>query len=374
MALEAALPILYRAFSLRPVDKRKVVILEHTESGIDQSFATLYRELGTMGDVKVRFMSTKNMGGAVGRIRGYLNVVREIATAKAVAIRSTSFLINALPMRKDTKVAQLWHACGAFKRFGASIASPEGTRGTSTQKAEDNKTSLVTVSSEEVVWAFVEAMRLQDRPEVVKPIGISRTDVFFDADYLQASRELVFQRFPQIAGRSVILYAPTFRNEPSVATSPDELDIPALKERLGEHYALLIKHHPIVADPPQVPESCRDFALVAPADCSINDLMCASDICVTDYSSLVFEWSLFEKPTAFFAFDLDSYLDERGFYYDYDSMTPGPILKTTEELGDWILSLDEGFDRTEIHAFRERFMGACDGHSTERIIAEMLAD
>ena len=102
--------------------------------------------------------------------------------------------------------------------------------------------------------------------------------------------------------------------------------------------------------------------------------MCASDICVTDYSSLVFEWSLFEKPTAFFAFDLDSYLDERGFYYDYDSMTPGPILKTTEELGDWILSLDEGFDRTEIHAFRERFMGACDGHSTERIIAEMLAD
>ena len=104
----------------------------------------------------------------------------------------------------------------------------------------------------------------------------------------------------------------------------------------------------------------------------MNDLLFVTDVCITDYSSLVFEWSLFERPIAFFAYDLDDYLDERGFYYDFDTMTPGPVCNSTQELADWVRTLDEGFDPSEVVAFRERFMGACDGHATERILHEAL--
>ena len=98
----------------------------------------------------------------------------------------------------------------------------------------------------------------------------------------------------------------------------------------------------------------------------IEDLLFTADMCITDYSSLIFEYSLFERPMIFYAFDLDQFYDYRGFNYPYDySFLPGPIVKTNEEL---INAIKQGkADPTVISDFRERFMGACDGRSTERI-------
>ena len=70
----------------------------------------------------------------------------------------------------------------------------------------------------------------------------------------------------------------------------------------------------------------------------------------------------------FFAYDIDEYYDWRGFYYDYDDLTPGPVCKTNEEMTDYILHLDERFDPQQVADFRERFMSACDGHATQRIM------
>jgi len=103
-------------------------------------------------------------------------------------------------------------------------------------------------------------------------------------------------------------------------------------------------------------------------DLDIEQLLCVSDICISDYSSLIFEYSLFERPMIFYAYDLDNYFDWRGFYYNYDELTPGPIVTSTEEIIDYIQNLDTRFDKAEVHAFREKFMSACDGHATDRIV------
>lgn len=100
----------------------------------------------------------------------------------------------------------------------------------------------------------------------------------------------------------------------------------------------------------------------------IDKLLCVSDVCISDYSSLIFEYSLFERPMIFFAYDLDEYFDWRGFYYNYDELTPGPIVKTTEEIIDYIQHLDTRFNPSQVRAFREKFMSACDGHATDRIL------
>ena len=71
-----------------------------------------------------------------------------------------------------------------------------------------------------------------------------------------------------------------------------------------------------------------------------------------------------------FAYDLDTYFDWRGFYYDYFDMAPGPVLFSTEEIIDYIVHLDERFDKEKVIRFREKFMASCDGHSTERILKE----
>ena len=96
--------------------------------------------------------------------------------------------------------------------------------------------------------------------------------------------------------------------------------------------------------------------------------MTVADICISDYSSLVFEYALFERPIIFFAFDLEDYIDNRGLYYDFDEITPGPICKTNDEMIDYIRNIEEKFDKQEVVDFKQKFMCSCDGHSTERIL------
>ena len=112
----------------------------------------------------------------------------------------------------------------------------------------------------------------------------------------------------------------------------------------------------------------QDQEMAELAQMEIEELLCTADICISDYSSLIFEYSLFEKPMIFFAYDLDEYFDYRGFYYDYDEMTPGPIVKDSHELIRTIKEIDAAFDPAEVAAFKEKFMSACDGKATERII------
>ena len=62
-------------------------------------------------------------------------------------------------------------------------------------------------------------------------------------------------------------------------------------------------------------------------------------------------------------------IDGRGMYYDYNEITPGPVCKTTEEVTDYIAGIEDRFDVEAVRAFRKKYVGACDGHATERTIA-----
>ena len=73
----------------------------------------------------------------------------------------------------------------------------------------------------------------------------------------------------------------------------------------------------------------------------------------------------------FIAYDFEEYGEWRGFYYDYHELTPGPVVHTTQEIVDYVLHLKERFDRKQVADFKEKFMSACDGHATERLL-EMI--
>ena len=99
-------------------------------------------------------------------------------------------------------------------------------------------------------------------------------------------------------------------------------------------------------------------------DVATSDMMLAADLLVTDYSSIIFDYSLLDKPMAFFCYDYDTY--ERDFYLDYDTELPGEIFKSIDELTDY---LRKGVFETDgrLTDFREKYMSACDGHSAERV-------
>ena len=274
-------------------------------------------------------------------------------------------------MRPETVVVQTWHACGAFKRFGFSTANQlfGASRENQLRHPFNRNYTYVTVSSPDVVWAYVEAMQLQGHEDIVRPIGVSRTDVFFDQHRIENARRKIYQKFPAARGKKIILYAPTFRGHTGNAEAPDKLDVRAFHETLGDDYVMIIKHHQLVRELPKLPKELEgSFVYDGSRNMDINDLLMVSDICISDYSSLIFEYSLMERPMLFFAYDLEEYFDWRGFYYNYDEMTPGPVCKTNREMIDYIQHIDERFDRQVVRDFRYRFMRSCDGHSTDRIM------
>ena len=295
--------------------------------------------------------------------------IKEFATAGYVFTSDYLKVIGGFTKRKETTVVQLWHGCGAFKKFGFSTADLMfgGTREEKDKYPDYRNEDLITVSSPEVIWAYEEAMGHHGDGSV-QATGISRTDVFFDEAFIRDAKERVIKAVPEAAGKKIIMYAPTFRGRVRNASPPDRLDVQEMKEALGDEYFLLIKHHPFAKARPLIPGECRDFAKDVTGSMSIDDLICSADICISDYSSLIFEYALFGRPMIFFAYDLDEYNDWRGFYYNYDELTPGPVVSTTEEIIKYIENIGSEFDADAVTDFRNKYMSACDGHATERIL------
>ena len=358
----------------KKIKREKAVFVEVRFDEITGSFRLVYDRMKADGfDVHEQFIENIKPG-KWGYIKRCLRMLEEISDAHYVFLNDACNVTSCIPLRKGTKIYQLWHACGAFKKFGMSTAELIfGDNRKSLERYPNyGNLSYVTVSSPEVIWAYEEAMNLKDTKTQVVATGVSRTDVFYDQHFIEQSKAAVYSVCPAAENKKIILYAPTFRGRVAKAESPDCLDIPAMKRALGDEYVLLIKHHPFVKQPPVVPEDCTDFAMDVTKSLEIDQLLCASDVCVSDYSSLIFEYSLFERPMIFFAYDLDDYFDWRGFYYNYDELTPGPVVKETEEIIDYIRHLDARFDQAQVHAFKEKFMSSCDGHATDRIMALVL--
>ena len=360
----------------KKIKRKKAVFVEVRFDEITDSFRLVYDRMKADGfDIHEQFIENIKPG-KWGYIKRCLRMLEDISDAHYVFLNDACNVTSCIPLRKGTKIYQLWHACGAFKKFGMSTAELIfGDNRKSLEKYPNyGNLSYVTVSSPEVIWAYEEAMNLKDTKTQVVATGVSRTDVFYDQHFIEQSKAAVYSVCPAAENKKIILYAPTFRGRVAKAESPECLDIPAMKRALGDEYVLLIKHHPFVKQPPVVPEDCADFAMDVTKSLKIDQLLCASDVCVSDYSSLIFEYSLFERPMIFFAYDLDDYFDWRGFYYNYDELTPGPVVQETEEIIDYIRHLDARFDQAQVHAFKEKFMSSCDGHATDRIMALVYAE
>lgn len=371
------LPHVYARAAKNPVDKRKVLFLESKQVEIPDSFRVLFDRLEEDACFDPVYVSLGQYRvSPLQYLNNCMGALRDVATARCVFLCDASDVISCVRMRPETKVVQLWHACGAFKKWGMSTANLEfgGSREQILRHPFYKNLSLVTVSSPEVSWAYAEAMVLEDHPEVIRPLGVSRTDLFFDAAFLDAATRRVFAAVPQAEKKKIMLYAPTFRGRVSKALAPDELDVSAFAKAFKNDYVLLIKQHPFVKSRPAVPADCEGFAFDVSEELSIEDLLCVADVCISDYSSLVFEYSLFERPMVFFAYDKDEYDDWRGFYYDYEELTPGPVFVDNASMIEYLLHLDELFEKSEVVAFRKRFMSSCDGCATDRILHEVFAD
>ena len=201
--------------------------------------------------------------------------------------------------------------------------------------------------------------------------GYPRNDVL--ADERGAERAQRVRRSLGLArSKKVLLYAPTFRDDQTVGkrfTFAIPIDLHQLKEQVGDEYEIVVRLHPIVRGKVVLPDGVHN----AGVGFQMEDLLAAADVLVTDYSSVMFDFSVLERPMLFFVPDLERYRDTlRGFYLDFEAEAPGPLLRTTSELVEVLTDPARlTADLERVAQFRRRFAPLDDGAAAERVVDEL---
>jgi len=306
-------------------------------------------------------------GAALAAIRAGF----ELARARVSVVDDYFLPMYVAAPRPGARYVQVWHGCGAFKKFGYSTL--DKTFGSNhafvEQLAIHNNYDRCLVSAARFAPFYAEAFR-QPIEKFDASLGIPRTDVFFGERRAEAERR-VRGRYPATTGRRTILYAPTFRGEAITrARSPEELDLGALRQVLGEDHVVLLRQHPFVRSATAIDPALGDFVIDVSDYPDINELMLISDVLVTDYSSAIYEFALLERPMAFFAPDHAAYEAERGFYFEYQTGVPGPVFEETAALAAWLRAGQ--FDLERVVRFRNESFDVADGHATERFVERVV--
>lgn len=166
--------------------------------------------------------------------------------------------------------------------------------------------------------------------------------------------------------KKVIMYAPTWRDRFSFELP---LSLTNLKQKLGDEYFLIFRLHYLVTRTSDL-VGHQDFVKNVSSYNDINELYLISDILITDYSSVFFDYAVLQRPMIFYCYDIDEYKNElRGFYFDFENNAPGPIVKTTDELIDAIKNIDNYKVPAE---FVKTFTSLEDGKASERVVKEIF--
>ncbi len=289
------------------------------------------------------------------------------STSKIVIIDDFYELTSMVPKKKEVKLVQIWHACGAFKTFGFSrLGKPGGPRQSSVNHRMYDR---AIVSSNEIRRFYAEGFGIPI--ENVVATGVPRTDMFFDESVRTEKRSEFYAMYPQLKDKKIILFAPTFRGNGRLTGNypMTRFDLRAIYESLNGEYAILVKMHPFVNDEVVIPKEYEDSIINFSENSELNDLLFITDILITDYSSACFEASLLDIPMIFYAYDLSEYIATRDFYYEYEQFIPGKLVRTQAEL---VRAIKDGDLETEkIEAFKTKFFDHLDGNSAQRV-ADMI--
>ena len=278
-------------------------------------------------------------------------------TSKVIVTDDYCDYLGRVELKPEQKLIQIWHACGAFKKFGLDYLLNDRQK----EKGIHGQYDIVCVSSENIRADYAGAFGIDI--DKVQALGVPRTDAFFDTQRIQNLKDQFYKDHPEYMRKRILLYCPTFREKKGIKVANDpQIDWDIFSNSLPKDTILLIKNHP------RVKKDLLDggqYANIMNTDENTNTLMMVADIMITDYSSVIFECCLLNMPVIFYCPDYEEY--ERDFYLEFPQDTYGDFAINQDELQEAVLRNLKIPNLEKLAEFRKKTMGACDGHSTERI-------
>lgn len=345
----------------------KVLFLSDVRNVLDGNLKFIYEYISDEEYEKI--LCLKSDRKEKRKFKEKIKLLYNIVTSKYIILDDYSSFISIIRVRKGQEICQLWHGAGAFKKFGYSRQDKE-----SNQLTGHKNYTKACVTADDIRWCYAEGFGIDINN--VKATGMARTDIFFDEKYIKQKRAEIYEEYPFLKNKKVILFAPTYRGTSLRESYYDyeQLDLEKIYNQLkDEDYIFIFKWHPGLYykmksnnECPYNFEKYKDFYFDFSDKRDVNDLLLITDVLITDYSSVIFDYALLNKPIIYFAYDLEEYAGNggRGLYFDFSEYVYGDIAQNTDKLISSIKNAKVMEDKR--NKFINKFMCACDGKSTEK--------
>ena len=292
-----------------------------------------------------------------------IRILYLLATSEIVLLDDYFAMLKSIDVDSRTKIIQLWHAGSGFKAVGFSRFGQAGSP--MLENSHRDYTYAIT-GSEHLIPVYAEAFGIE--PESVIATGLPRVDWFLDEARRQEFRDEFFGEYPAFLGKRIILFAPTFRGRSikSAFYDYDLIDFDGLAKAVGPNTVVLFRMHHFVREPITIPPEYADIFFDFTRYPKGLELLQVTDLLITDYSSIIYEYSLLDRPMLFFAPDKLNYAATRGFHREFDDTAPGRVCTTFDEVLKAITRDD--FQREKVAKFRSENFDRVDTGSADRVI------
>ncbi len=301
-----------------------------------------------------------------------------LAMARAKYWVSNCKLPDYLHKKKQQVYLQTWHGT-PLKRLGHDIIAPEGTtfyrskmtlqQMRATYDVDVARYNYMISPNAFCTEVFQSAFGI-DKERLIET-GYPRNDCL--SNYDQDELIQIKKKYDIPLEKKVILYAPTWRDNSFVRagyTFELEVDFARWKKMLGEDYVVIFKPHYLIISKFDMSE-VEGFVYQVDAKEDISNLYLISDVLVTDYSSVFFDYASLGRPIYFYMYDLEFYREElRGFYIDVHTELPGKIYEQEEMLLEAIC--EEVYDYETLTQFNQTFNNKEDGKATMRVLDQVF--
>ena len=303
--------MLYNIYSKKPINNKQCVFCSMESN---DAFGNL---LGIKDNLSNDF-TCFSCFGKINSLYKANRVAKKIATSKFIFLNAAYTYTSIINIRRDAKVIQLWHAAGAFKKFGMHSISLRSKKDVEKQHKLHGYYDYVIVSSDAVVNTYADAFQM-DKSHVL-PLGLPRIQKLVEQNSkCKEYRDWLCNKYEKLWYKKIILYAPTFRENKGKRDYKPSLNIKNFASQLPDDYILAIKLHPRAPKSEvKYPANVVDFTKLPQ-----NMALICSDVLITDYSSVVFDFAALDKPVFFYTPDEVMY--NRGLYFspkkDYPCIT-----------------------------------------------------
>ena len=348
--------ILFKLFKSSDIKNNQISFIIDSDESFKGNLEYIKKEFEKRGNYEFHFFYKDRLSP---------DSFKKLSSSKYIFLNDNFFPLAFMNFSPENVIVQLWHAPGASKKFGGSV----DIESRPILKKISNNTDWLIVTSDDIKKYYAEAFQISENK--IKALGLPRMDYYFENHDSKELKNKFCKDYGISPDKKIILYAPTFRDEEEFNNVFNYFDLEKFNKELSDEYVLALRLHPKIKNFYKDDISSKGQYIDVSDFKNEQELMLLSDMLITDYSSIMIEYAILNRPIIFFTYDLDTYLShERGFYYDFEKTVPGPIVYTSDELIDAIKNND--FDKSKISSFANTQFNKINGQSSKHVVDYLL--